>query len=420
MGDQDGLVTRISMLRGLLEDDPARLKAHRERFALTYSRPLIEYLRRRWKVDDHEAEDLAQEFLMRKVLGLEGDSPLVRKYLEKKTQQNNLSFRAYLFMSLRNFFLRAKKSRQEESFDPQEAFDLEDPSAREELAEFDLHWAENVLSRAVEAVREDCLQTPGQSVIWEVFVARILTPALTGEPPVPYEDIYQRLGLETPKQAASRYQTAMRKFREALLRVVGDYLPGEGIQHLAEREREILELRQTIARLNGLEFLQKFAPAPQIDHDAHLAGSLFIVTDEVPVTWLDSDCRGLWEHLLSLQVKQLYLGAVDSTETLAEQLHGPKANRQILERLKLAGKEGGLLGGRTSQSPELDGLPQPLYVALYFAALASAQLHLRESISSESSKRLLDRLSRAQQFTWLDPATEQLFKKWKIDLEASL
>lgn len=418
MNEQEGMQTRFSILRGLFADDPKQLRSHRERFAEIYGRPLVDYLRRCWKLDEHQAEDLAQEFILQRVLGLSGDSPLVRKYLEKQAEHPDLRFRSYLFLALRNFFLKSRRGREEATFDPQEAFDLQDPKTREELEEFDRGWAENILSRAIEAVREDCQQKPDQKVIWDVFVARILTPALTGNPPEPYEDLYQKLGLETPKQAASRLQTAMRKFREALLEVVGNYLPTEGSRHSLDRDQELLELQQTLASLNGLDFLNRFVPAPQYSQSSHSVGSLFVVGDDISVAWQEDDCKGLWSHLLSLNVDRLLGTRTGSKATLADHYFGRGTQREVLERVKVAGKEGGIHDGRTSQTPELDGLPKPIYVALYFAALAAASVHLRQSISSDPSQTLLARLSRFRLTTWLDPATTDLLSTWRSILES--
>lgn len=417
----DSPSTQLSILIGVVDQDPARAKANRERFVRVYGGPILHYLRRRWQLDEHAANDLSQDFLLEKVLGTSGQSKLVESYLARRSSDPGLKFRGYLFLSLRRYVIQKHRRASEATFDPQEAFDLQDESTKAEYREFEQDWARNLLERAIEEVRNDCLEKPGQRVIWEVLQAKVLLPALTGQPEERYETMYVRLGLESPKQAASRLQTAVRKFRDVLQQLVSEYLPGEGAKLREDLLEELADLRRIASTAQPLGVLESFLPQQDFDSitlTVSGAGSLFAVDQlNAEQLWREADHPGIWIHLLEQPVSQL-LGKEEGdgarSRTLREALLEANTDLETLKKLKRAAKQLVSHAGRVgSVETGLDELPKSIYVTLYLATLAAARIHLNSILSKDSDLICRQRLDQLGAERWLDSETRSLFEEWR-------
>ena len=294
---------------------------------------------------------------------------------------------------------------------------MADETAAEELSEFERDWARNLLVRAIEQVRDECLSTPGQQVIWEIFAARVVVPALTGVEAPPYEELSAKLGLESPRQGASRLQTAVRKFRDALHRLVVDYLPGNA-PRTEEVLAELADLRQAAAGMIGLGVLERFVEHPAGATPGSLAPdavSLLLVEPlgaESP--WSDRDCAGLWQYLLQSKVTP------PSSDTLEHALFDTVPDLETYELIKRAAKSTARGTDRPRSAPaavglakELDGLPADLAVLLYLLVVAAARVRADHRLSRDPDERFVERIRYALALPWLDDRSRELLRQWE-------
>lgn len=101
---------------------------------------------------------------------------------------------------------------------------------------FDLEWARQAVTRAVQIMREECEANRRQQ-IWAVFDGRVLAPLLHDATIIEYPDLAARCGFDSPRQAANALTTAKRMFIRALRSVVGEYAADE-----AETDAELKDL----------------------------------------------------------------------------------------------------------------------------------------------------------------------------------
>jgi len=193
------------------------------------------------RVDPDTAADLLQGFVASRV---------VENGLLDRVGPGKGRFRTYLLYALNNFVIdqiRAQRAQKRAAANVYslEALDTMSPADGDDRAEpaaqFELVWARQVIDHATELMRERCARE-GRSDIWEVFVGRVLAPALDGAAPVPYDELVARFGYETPEQASNVLTTAKRTFQRCLRQVVADYCDE------SEVDDEIRELRALVAR----------------------------------------------------------------------------------------------------------------------------------------------------------------------------
>lgn len=193
-----------------------------------YRPALCCHLVRRRRIDPEQADDLLQEFIVRKVLEYN---------LPARADRTRGKFRNLLLTALDNF-IRTQRGSQERLDPLSENMEHCDDAAGPEEA-FDVQWARQVLQEALRRMQAECRQS-GRLDVWEVFESRIVAPALEGVAPVEYEALVSRLKLRSPMQASNLLMTAKRMFERTLRAVIGEYC-GED-----EVEREIAELRQIL------------------------------------------------------------------------------------------------------------------------------------------------------------------------------
>jgi hypothetical protein len=103
------------------------------------------------------------------------------------------------------------------------------------------------LAEALRRTHDACL-ADGRPDLWDVFEARVLTPALDDAEPVTYEALAGRHGYSTPKHAANALVTAKRRFAQALRGVLGEHVTDE-----QELESELASLGAALAAGPRLE-----------------------------------------------------------------------------------------------------------------------------------------------------------------------
>lgn len=179
-----------------------------------YYKPVVVYLRlwlQKYSAQEEDVEDLAHEFLTRKLLN--GD--LYLRYDKKRG-----SFRALLLASLQRFMLDWLR-RNPPYLDGHLGMavpDLVAVSSEQDRApdvELTRCWAVQVLEDTIRAMRARCQQT-GQTTHWIVFENRFLRPLFTNEPEPDREELCQRLGLKTISEIDSLIGTVKRRFKAEL------------------------------------------------------------------------------------------------------------------------------------------------------------------------------------------------------------
>jgi DNA-directed RNA polymerase specialized sigma24 family protein len=170
-----------------------------------------------------EADDLLQEFILKKILQpgwLENADP------------GKGRFRDFLKSSLRNFVVGEARAREADKRGGKNtALSLDD--LEQEIAgpeplsdSFDIAWLKMLLSSALEQMERSCAVSEN-SHIWKIFQSRVVQPALEGSDPLPYDQLVAQFGLKSPAQATNALATAKRMFARHLRAVVAQYETGD-------------------------------------------------------------------------------------------------------------------------------------------------------------------------------------------------
>lgn len=195
-----------------------------------YRPALNSHLIHRRRLHPEQADDLLQEFIVRKILEYN---------LPARADPTRGKFRTLLLTALDNFV--RTRCIADEPFDPlPESSEPADESLLPDES-FDVPWARQVLHEAMRRMRADCQHT-GRLDLWDVFESRIVAPALEGAQPVDYQTLISRHKLQSPMQASNILMTAKRNFERTLRSVIAEYAGDNDV------EIEIVELRQILAR----------------------------------------------------------------------------------------------------------------------------------------------------------------------------
>jgi DNA-directed RNA polymerase specialized sigma24 family protein len=216
-------------------DDSAREKALSELFA-QYQPALKAYLVSQFRIDEEQALDLLQSFVLEKVL---------QAGMLAHADRQRGKFRTFLLHALTNFVVSDLRRRHALKRSPaggavslnelpEEALEL----AREPAtAAFDTAFARGVIGEGLKRMERQCLASE-RSDVWGVFVGRLLDPIFEEAKPLSYEELVRRFGFQSPGQAANVLITAKRMFARVLRGVVGEYVASE-----SEIEAELRELQ---------------------------------------------------------------------------------------------------------------------------------------------------------------------------------
>jgi DNA-directed RNA polymerase specialized sigma24 family protein len=215
--------------------DAADEEARREALATLlarYAPALRSYLRTVRRLPEDAADDLLQAFIADRLLASE---------LLRSADAGRGQFRTLLLTSLNRFATSRFRSERLRSADPlAEGSDPPDagpsPAAAVEAA-----WARTLIHGVTEAMREQCAAT-GRADVWAVFEGRVLAEIFEDRPPVSYEQLAARFGLQSPAQAANLLITAKRMYARLLRTAVAEYEPDE-----ARIDAEIADLRRLLS-----------------------------------------------------------------------------------------------------------------------------------------------------------------------------
>jgi RNA polymerase sigma-70 factor (ECF subfamily) len=185
--------------------------------------------------DPDRADDLLQGFVTSKIL---------EQGVLSRVEPAKGKFRTWLLtildryvVSQRRFQSAAKRSAASVSLDAAPEF----AAGARGVDAFDLAWAREVLVEVLRRLEADCALS-GRLDIWRLFESRVLGPVLNDAPPVPYDQLVERLGFSSPEQAANALVTAKRMFVRQLRGVVGEYAAEEDAI-----QEEIRDLRRILA-----------------------------------------------------------------------------------------------------------------------------------------------------------------------------
>ena len=108
---------------------------------------------------------------------------------------------------------------------------------RRESDVFEVAWARQVLSDAVDRMRREC-EAERRPELWGLFEGRILRAALHDAPPLGYADLVSRFGFISVAQATNALVTAKRMFARLLRQAVAEYVSE------SEVEEELMGLKR--------------------------------------------------------------------------------------------------------------------------------------------------------------------------------
>lgn len=227
--------TQWSLVGRATRSDAVERERAVARLLAIYRPALRAFLVETRRIPDAMADDILHDFV--------ADRILAKRILEHVDSDRG-RFRSFMVKSLSNF---ASTAMTRESTRSGRTTDLDDAAlfgaaTRQDTDRFDQEWVRSVVSDALLLMEDDC-RARGRGDLWEVFVARAVDPILHGSDPVEYDELVERYGLRTPRQAINLLATGKRAFARHLRVAVGRYVDGE------ERvDEEISDLKEIVGR----------------------------------------------------------------------------------------------------------------------------------------------------------------------------
>jgi DNA-directed RNA polymerase specialized sigma24 family protein len=191
-----------------------------EQLVRRYLPALRAHLLTRKRMQPANADDLLQEFLL---------SKLIERNLCGKADSERGRFRNLLLVSLNRFLLDKHRRSQSLARSVEVVVPIDenvDAAVKESgtPCAFDVAWAKQLLSDAIERMKERC-QSDARPDVWGVFQGRLLDPLLNGAVPVSYQRLVSEFGLASPEQASNLLVTARRMFVRHLRELIAEYEP---------------------------------------------------------------------------------------------------------------------------------------------------------------------------------------------------
>jgi DNA-directed RNA polymerase specialized sigma24 family protein len=225
--------THWSFIGGLVAENATRRSEHVRRFLEAYHKPLECYLAWRFpQLSDHDREDVLQDFV---------GNRLLTNDLYENAIAGRVNFRAYLKVSIKNFTIDYIRRQHRDSMTLQKfAETTVSPAALRPTDPLDIEWANAVMNEAVRRFRREC-ESDDRQVMGELFEARVLRPATTGERPPSFDELAPRFG-RTPKQASNLMVSATRCLKRHLREIVRGYIAeDEAVDHEIRELRSLLQ-----------------------------------------------------------------------------------------------------------------------------------------------------------------------------------
>ncbi|HZL36170.1 MAG TPA: hypothetical protein VFC78_12710 [Tepidisphaeraceae bacterium] len=229
--------TQWSLVARAGDPDHAARRAALEEVLGQYDRPIRAHLQSAWGMSEAGAEDVSQGFIARQVLENE---------LLGEAEAHKGRFRNYLLTALDRYAANVRRGERaiKRGHGRDAAFEELDAIAdrgRPPGDALDVAWGRRVLERAIELMRREC-ELGRRPQVLRIFEVRVLGPTLQGQPPVPYDELVERLSLASPAQASNLLITAKRMFIRCLRQVVCEYETDE-----RKIDEEIEDLRRILS-----------------------------------------------------------------------------------------------------------------------------------------------------------------------------
>jgi DNA-directed RNA polymerase specialized sigma24 family protein len=360
----------------------------------------------------HDAEDLVQGFIADRIL---------ENYLLARADDRQGRFRSLLIRSLENYVLdhfRRKRidrtlkrtaAGQDETSNPDWRIACGQPC----VDPFDVAWARQVLAKSISNMRDQC-RLEGHSDRWKVFELRVIDPLWRGRPEPSCEELVQRVGLDSPRQAANVLVTAKRHFRRVLEETVAEYVcEGEAVTD------ELQQLASIVSRAGSLELeLSEVECSSSVTSAGDWAvlrsesigdpvswGRLLDVDGIPAAPWSNGELAAIWREQLDRPVacqapSQAHAAGVSGVATIGGLLREDAPSVEQLRHLRKA--------ARDRMHKALDNGPAEVAWALYFAAIAAAYARHGARISRLDRRMLQKGFQTLRKFTWLDASTVEL------------
>lgn len=194
-----------------------------------YRPVLVAHLVGDWHFDRSTAEDLVAEFVLRKVL---------ERNVLAQFDPEKLRLRSYLKVILERFVIDQLRAKTIDGYRACHLSDLPESIDRASSAgdAMDIEWARQIIQCAIEQFEREC-QRADRADLWLVFRGRLVDPLLHNKPAIRFEELVERLQLQSASRAHNLLVTAKRAYSRILQAIVAEYELGpEAI------EREIQEL----------------------------------------------------------------------------------------------------------------------------------------------------------------------------------
>ena len=392
--DSDFPTTAHSLLAQLRSQDPLEKKTALNLFVAGYRKALLKFLIVRKRMDQNDAEDLVQDFIVEKIMSGQvlGTTPKGGRFrnLLRKCLQN------YLIDSLR------KRKTLEKNFESNSGlFAIQ--NIEEEFDPFDELWAHGVFVAVLKQMR---LRSP----YWDVFKARVLTT-----PPMNYSAIVELCGFDDPVKASNALITAKRTFLRLASETISDSTDHSDEVDLDEEinllKRVLVNSSEITALVDSLDEIDisvsNLKPLPETGLDDQVYHELGAV---VEASWHAAEIEEVLNHLFASKVGS-FLTEVDSAivdqtvEGLLFRNSGqPKGLLDTTIKLKQFFKS---LSGEDEVN-----IPRPVLVTIVFALIAR-YLELggdMATITSIEASDLRQRLQSISQKSWVGDKLKVLFE----------
>ena len=211
-------VTRSSLIRLVQEgSDEERQKAARE-LAVIYSPVLVRCLQRQQRMNEEQAQDHVQDFLINKLLDERFKNNGDRVKLAPESFKQG-KFRHFLWGCFKRFLIQQirKNKNQETSADPNIFQDTleSDELLKDFEREFYEEYARQVMSHSLKDFKQHCEQR-NQLDLWKMFCMRVIRPIAWLGDEVDYKTVVTELNLKSTKQARNILASSKLVFKKCL------------------------------------------------------------------------------------------------------------------------------------------------------------------------------------------------------------
>lgn len=188
------------------------------------------------RIDAHQADDLLQGFIEKKVL---------ERNLLSAADPDRGKFRTLLATSLDRYVAsqwerRGAKKRAADRAGSLDAPNMEMAGGADDPSQpMVTEWARQLLRETLKRMRAEC-DSSQRGDLWAVFHGRILAPILEGAEPIGYDALMEQGGFKSPAAASNALVTAKRMFVRQLHSVIREYACDE--DEVASEIRDLCQI----------------------------------------------------------------------------------------------------------------------------------------------------------------------------------